>query len=161
MQKRLKSNFKYVWDKLVYGAFFLAIDILVLMNVDYSPEDWWVWVFIFPWFVFFCITFFVDFMLKWQWVVITEDRISVRCLLYEIRSISVARIKRCWTCITEMMGQKGWVMRRDCIVIDTIRSRRANTIIDGYCRKKQAYIILPDAQPNRTALRECGLVIEN
>lgn len=161
MQKQLKSNFKYVWDNLVYGAFFLALDILFLVNMDYSPDNWWIWIFIFPFFVVCCIGFFINFILKWQWIVIEKNRISARCLLFEIRGISLKRVKRCWTCMTEMVYQKGRTLYRECIVIDTITSRRSRDICDGYCRKKQGYIILPDTQSNRAALQECGFVIEN
>lgn len=93
-------------------------------------------------------------LLDWQWVTVYEDRILVRCLLFEIRSIPVAKIKRCWVCPVWMSYIRGWHFYRNFLVIDTANTRKKHTIPDGFSRRKHRYIILPDTVENRYALRQ-------
>lgn len=93
-------------------------------------------------------------LLDWQWVTVYEDRISVRCLLFEIRSIPISRIKRCWVCPVWIQHYKRWGATHDFLVIDTAKTRKKHTIPDGFSSRKHRYIILPDTMENRYALRQ-------
>lgn len=93
-------------------------------------------------------------LLDWQWVTVYGDRISVRCVLFEIRSIPISKVKRCWVCPVWIQYYKSWGATYDFLVIDTAKTRKKHTIPDGFSSKKQRYIILPDTLENRYALRQ-------
>ena len=164
MPKRLKSNFKYVWDNLLYGCFLLSCGVCILMVLDEAtaPEKYW---FLLLSGVFCCscsVGFFFNLLRKLQWVTVDAEEIWVRCVLYEIKRIPKEKIKRCWVCRKCLMvAHRGCNVYRDCIVIDTVTSRRRHQVDDGYCRKKQNYIIFRDTVENRLLLRECGIMVEN
>ena len=108
------------------------------------------------------VGFLLDFLHKWQWVTVGAEEIWVHCVLFEIKRIPKSEIKRCWVCRKCLMVvHRGRNVYRDCIVIDSGISRRTHQVEDGYCRKKQKYIILLDTAENRLVLRECGIVLEN
>ena len=164
MPKRLKSNFKYVWDNLLYGCFLFSCGVCMLMVLDEAtaPDKYW---FLLLSGVFCCscsVGFFLNLLRKLQWVTIDEKEIWVRCVLYEIKRIPKEKIKRGWVCRKCLMvAYRGCNVYRDCIVIDTGISRRRHQVEDGYCRKKQNYIIFRDTVENRLLLRECGIMVEN
>lgn len=167
MPKRLKSNFKYVWDNLLYSflyGIFLYGCIFVLPGVLETGEPGKVALVVIGMLLAVggLIWFFLDFLLKWQWVTVDAEEIWVRCVLYEIKRIPKEKIKRCWVCRKCLMvAHRGCNVYRDCIVIDTGISRRCHQVEDGYCRKKQNYIIFRDTVENRLLLRECGIMVEN
>ncbi len=167
MPKQLKSNFKYVWDNLLhcllYGIFLYGC-IYVLPEVLETGEPGKVTLVVIGMLLAVggLIWFFIDFFLKWQWVTVDTQEIRARCVLFEIKSIPKTKIKRCWICQRCLMVvHRGFNVYRDCIVIDTGISRRRHQVDDGYCRKKQNYIIFRDTVENRLLLRECGIVVEN
>ena len=167
MAKRLKSNFKYAWVNLLYCAMCVLMlygGMVVLPGVLRNGEPGEV-ALIFIWILLTLggtIGFFVNFLLKCQWVTVNQERIWVRCVLFEIKGITRSEIKRCWVCSKCLMVQGARMsnLYRDCIVIDTCISRRKHQVEDGYNRKKQKYIILPDSSQNRAVLRECWIEVE-
>lgn len=165
MPKRLKSNFKYVWDNLLYGCFLLSCGVCMLMVLDEAtaPEKYWLLLLSG---VFCCscsVGFFFNLLRKLQWVTIDEKEICVRCVLFEIKRIPRDQIKRCWICRNCLVVNLPRMSNiyRDCIVLDIGISRRKSQVEDGYNRKKQKYIILLDTAENRAVLRECGIMVEN
>ena len=167
MDKRLKSNFKYVWDNLLLSLLFglmLYGGIFVLPGVLETGEPGEVALVVIWILLAFggTIWFFLEFLLKWQWVTVDPEEIWVRCVLFEIKRIPKEKIRQCWVCRRCLMVvHRGCNVYRDCIVIDTGISRRRHQLEDGYCRKKQKYIILLDTVENRLVLREYGIVAEN
>ena len=167
MPKRLKSNFKYAWVNLLYFAVCAVMlygGMVVLPEVLGNGEPGKA-ALIAIWIVLALggsAGYLLNFMLKWQWVIVDQERILVRCALFEIKAIPRSEIKRCWVCKHCLMTtvMRNWNLYRGCIVIDTGISRRNHQVEDGYCRKKQKYIIFPDTVENRLVLRECGIVVE-
>lgn len=155
MQYRLKSNFKYVW------LHFLALPVGVVGTVSSiqgiaRTQGRMIVLSILALLlmVFLLVISLATILLDWQWVTVYEDRISVRCLLFEIRSIPITKIKRCWVCPVRMSYIRGWHFYRDFLVIDTAKTRKKHTIPDGFSSRKHRYIILPDTPENRYALRQ-------
>ena len=159
MAHRLKSNIKYVWWDLVSSGLLIAFSLISFAACAPGHVDL-LWKF--PVVLIFAVLMLalgifclVDGVLNWQWVTVHENRISVRCVLFEIRSIPIEKIKRCWVCKGCLMTvvMRNWNIYRDCIVIDTVKTRKQHTIPDGFSRRKYRYIILPDTLENRAALR--------
>lgn len=155
----MRSNLKYVWWDLVTS-------LLMVIFIPFGVVGAWIHmdsigqflaILIFS-LLFFALGIFgvVQFLLDWQWVTVYADRISVRCVLFEIRSIPIEKIKRCWVCKRCLMTivMRSWHVYRDCIVIDTAMTRKGHTIPDGFSSRKHRYIILPDTMENRFALRQ-------
>ena len=154
MALRLKSNFRNVWPDLVsvvsgFVAFFGGIYALpvaeagkfvvcLLMTLLFGAMG---------------IFSLVEFLRNWQWVTVDEAQVTVRCVLFEIRSIPLSQIKRCWVCRARVASLDRRGAYRDHIIIDTAKTRKQHTISDGYSHKKRRYIILPDTPENREALR--------
>lgn len=163
MRYRLKSNFKYVWPDLLLSVLGSVISVVCLIfalqELTTVRIGRFLTILIFYLFMLALGIFgVVDFLLNWQWVIVAGERISVRCVLFEIRSIPISKIKRCWVCKARMNYIRGWTLYRDCIVIDTAKTRKKHTIPDGYSSRKHRYIIFPDTLENRLALR--GIPVE-
>lgn len=155
MQCRLKSNFKYVWFNLVSAPIW-AVGMVASIGALAAAQGRMIVLAAFSMLLmaFLFVFSVVDFLLNWQWVTVYADRISVRCLLFEIRSIPIEKIKRCWVCPVMIRYLKGWHSFRDFLVIDTAKTRKKHTIPDGFSSRKHHYIILPDTPENRYALRQ-------
>ena len=164
MPIQLKSNFKYVWWNLL-GSLFLTIAGAISAVVCFVESAESVGKRIA---IFLCallmlalgIFGLVRFLLDWQWVTVYEDRIKVRCLLFEIHSIPVEKVKRCWVCPVWIQYYKSRGATYDFLVIDTAKTRKKHTIPDGYSSRKHRYIILPDSLENRLVLQNIGLMVE-
>ena len=166
MPQSLKSNFNYTWVNLLYCAVCVVMlygGMVVLPEVLGDGEPGKV-ALIVIWILLALggsVGFLLNFLHKWQWVTVDAEEIWVRCALFEIKRIPKSEIKRCWVCRKCLMVvRRGCNVYRDCIVIDTGISRRKHQVEDGYCRKKQKYIILLDTAENRLVLRECGIEVE-
>lgn len=163
MERRLRSNFKYVWWDLVTSlilVIFMPIGVVAgWINMESLGQFLAILIFLL---LFFALGIFglVRFLLDWQWVTVYADRISVRCVLFEIRSIPIEKIKRCWVCSVMMSYIRGWRFYRDFLVIDTAKTRKKHTIPEGFSSRKHRYIILPDTLESRAALRSVELAVE-
>lgn len=151
---RLKSNFRNVWPDLVSAVIgFVALVGGIYALPAAEAGKFVVCLLMTLLFGAMGIFFLVEFLRNWQWVTLDEAQVTVRCVLYEIRSIPFSRIKRCWACRAKVASLGRREAYRDHIIIDTVKSRKQNTIPDGYSHKKQRYIILPDTPENRGTLR--------
>ncbi len=157
MPVQLKSNLKYVWWDLLCS---LLLSIAGVIAVVACFTEHVTLVLCALLMLSLGIFGLMRFLLDWQWVTVYEDRITVRCLLFEIRSIPIANIKRCWLCPVMIQYLRGWHTFRDFLVIDTAKTRKKHTIPDGYSSRKHRYIILPDCMENRVVLQSMGLQVE-
>lgn len=168
MAQRLKSNFFLALPSLVW-----SIVIGILLGVMLSPfvtegipnEPLSVLILCGIFFLFMVavtIFFLFEFIYNWQWVTISEEWIRVDCLLGEVKLIPLSQVKRCWVCkdVRFEIGRR-WRVNRDCLVIDTAKTRKRHTIPHGFCRKKFRYIILPDTLEARCAFRQVGCIFSD
>ena len=158
---RLKSNFQYAWPDLVFaliGGSGMAAGIYVM------PEtSGWNFVLCLLFVLLMAameVLFLVEFLRNWQWVTVDKEQVTVRCVLFEIRSIPLSQIKRCWVCRARVASFDRRGAYRDHIILDTAKTRKQHTIPDGYSHKKRRYIILPDKVENRVTLSRFSLRIE-
>lgn len=159
MAQRLKSNIKYVWWDFTLSLFGIILTPFGIAAGWIEKESIGLFVFVLVFgLLMFALSVFglVEALLNWQWVTVSQEKISVRCLFFEIRSIPIAKIKWCWVCKRCLMTivMRSWNVYRDCIVIDTARKRKGHTIPDGFSSRKHRYIILPDTPENRYVLRQ-------
>lgn len=159
---RLKSNFKYVWSNLVYALIGAggAVGGIGALTV---AEAWQFVVCLLMALIFGAmgVFFLVEFLRNWQWVTVDAEQVSVRCVLFEIRSIPMEKIKRCFVSPKRLMVVcRGPNIYRDCIVIDTAKARKNHTIPDGYSHRKRRYIIFPDTPENRVVLQKFSLRVQ-
>lgn len=161
MAQRLKSNFLLALPSLIWslvGSVILGVMLPLFVMEGIPNEPCYVLIFTGIFFLFMLvvmISFLFDFLCNWQWITISDAWIRVDCLLGMIKVIPLSQVKRCWVCkdVRFEIARGSWV-NRDCLVIDTARTRKRHTIPHGFCRKKYRYIILPDTPEARYALRQ-------
>ena len=164
MPIQLKSNLKYVWWDFLCSLLLAVAGVIVVVAcfAETVESVGRLVAIVLCALLMLVLGIFglVRFLLDWQWVTVCENRITVRCVLFEIQSIPLEKVKRCWVSPVMIHYLRGWHTFRNFLVIDTAKSRKKHTIPDGFSSRKYRYIILPDSPENRAVLQSTGLQVE-